>query len=168
MSKRFEIDELSEPSRDFARLLLARLPDVRPSCSMEAIDGLPGQHLHVRIKSPAGTDRDVVIWMEGGDEPSLAFGENGWHTHETHTRQVGPDEYQDESLIDLLDAILRDQFVLFEEPGAEPVPFGSVLDLRDPNALTEELTDPACSEQVRIKTFTGKGDREVNLADIEG
>jgi len=106
--------------------------------------------------------------MEGGDEPSLGFGEHGWHTHETNTRQVGPNEYQDESLIDLLEAILLDQFVLFEEPGADPVPLGSVLDLREPDALLKELTSPHCGGRLSIKTFTGNGDREVTVADIQG
>ena len=166
MSHRFGIDELSEASREFARLLLDRLPDVRQSCSIESIEGLPGLHLFVRVRSPAGPDRDVVIWMEEGDEPSLGFGEHGWHTHETNTKRVGPNEYRDESLIDLLDAIMLDQFVLFEEPGADPVPFGSVLDLRDPDDLLEELTSPYSGERLCIKTFTGDGDREVTVTDF--
>ncbi len=166
MSKRFAIDELPDVSREFARLFLARFPDLQPSCSRESIEGVPGLHLLIRIKSPAGTDRDVTIWMEMGDEPSLAFGEGGWHTHFSNTRQVGPNDYQEESLLDLLAAIFEDQVVIFEEPGDKPKAIDSVLDLRDPDALIEEFTTPDCTDRVRIKTFTGHGDREVELASF--
>ena len=105
--------------------------------------------------------------MEGGDEPSLAFGNRGWHTHEDHVRFVAPGECWEESPVSLLDAILHDQFVLFQESGEDPAAFGSALDLRNPTALLVELTSPHCGDRIRIKTFTGNGDREVSVADIQ-
>lgn len=168
MTRPLDIGELTEASREFAVGFLGRFPGLHASCSAETIAGVPGRHLLIRIVSPAGEDRNVTIWMEGGDEPSLAFGSGGWHTHDDFTRQLGPNLYQDESLFDLLEAILDDQFVVFEEPDAEPRPFRSVLDLRAPNAVIEEITNPHCSDRFLIKTFSGRGDREVSLADFRG
>ncbi len=168
MTEPFEIDQLTDLSRDFARQFLSRFPALASSCSSEPIEGFAGRHLLIRIDSPAGSDRNVTIWMECGDEPSLAFGTAGWHTHNDYTREIEPGLYCDESLLDLLEAILGDKFVLFEEPEAEPRPFSSVLDLREPNALLDELTSPDCSTRVRIKTFTGRSDREVSLDDLAG
>lgn len=163
-----DIDLLTDRSREFARQFMARFPALSSCCSGEAIEGIPGLHLHIHIESPAGPDRSVTIWMESGDEPSLAFGTGGWHTHNQHTSEVEPGLYREETLLDLLQAILGDEFVVFEEPDASPMPFSSVLDLRGPNALLEELTSSYCSKRVRIKCFTGRRDREVSLDDLEG
>ena len=183
MIERFEIDELAEPSQDFARQLLARFLHVRHYCSMETRSigkweegqwgfyEVPGLHLKVDIPSPAGNDRDVEIWMEDecGDEPSIGFGAGGWHLHGTYLREWG--DWREESIIDVLDAIFKDEFVCIEDRGwgwDAPGPFRDTLDFRDPSALVELLTDPFCSGQMSIKTFTGKGDRVVSLDDIEG
>jgi len=168
MTEHFDIDALTDLSKEFARRFLARFPALVSACSSESIEGIPGRHLRIHVDSPAGPDRNVTIWMNGGDEPSLGFGTGGWHTHDDYTREVEPGLCRDESLLDLLQAILEDQFVVFEEPDAAPRPFCSVLDLRNPNALLEELTSPHCSKRVRIKTFTGRNDREVALDDVEG
>ena len=168
MTAPLDIDQLTDLSREFARQFLARFPALASSCSSEAIEGVPGQHLRILIDSPAGSDRNVTIWMESGDEPSLAFGTGGWHTHNEHTREVEHGLYREETLLDLLQAILGDEFVVFEEPDAKPRPFSSVLDLRGPNALLDELTSPHCSKRVRLKSFTGRSDREVSLDDLEG
>ena len=168
MTDPFEIDQLTALSRDFARRFLARFPALASSCSSESIEGVSGRHLLIRIDSPAGSDRNATIWMENGDEPSLAFGTGGWHTHNEYTREVEPGLYCEESLLDLLEAILEDEFVVFEEPDALPRPFSNTLDLREPTALLDELTSPHCSKRVRIKTFTGRSDREVSLGDLQG
>lgn len=152
----FDLDELTDVSRDFARRFLARFPALSSSCSVETFAGVPGKHLRIHIDSPAGSDRDVTIWMLNGTEPSLGFG--NWHTHE--------DLHCEESLLDLLDAILRDQFVVCEDPDATPQPFSDVLDLREPDALLEELTWPRRGNRVRLATFSGRGDREVTLDDL--
>lgn len=168
MTEPFDIDHLTAVSRDFARQFLEQFPTLSSSCSSESIEGVPGKHLLICIESPAGSDRNVTIWMNDGDEPSLAFGPSGWHTHDDYTRQFEPGMYCDESLLDLLQAILNDEFVVIEELDCVPKPFNSVLDLREPNALLEELTSPRCSKRVRLKTFTGRGDRDVAIDDLEG
>ncbi len=116
MTEPFEIDQLTDSSRDFARRFLARFPALASYCSIEPIEGVPGRHLRIHIDSPADSGRNVTIWMESGNEPSLAFGTGGWHTHNDYTRQIEPGLYCDESLLDLLQAILGDEFVVFEEP----------------------------------------------------
>jgi hypothetical protein len=168
MTAPLDIDQLTALSREFARQFLVRFPTLSSSCSSEVIEGVPGRHLLIRVDSPAGSDRNVTMWMESGDEPSLAFGTGGWHTHNEYTREVEPGLYRAESLLDVLQAILGDEFVVLEEPDAAPRPFSSVLDLRGPSALLDELTSPHCSKRVRLKSFTGRRDREVSLDDLEG
>ena len=168
MTAPLDIGQLTDLSREFARQFLARFPTLSSSCSSEVIEGVPGRHLLIRIDSPAGSDRNVTIWMERGEEPSLAFGTGGWHTHNEYIREVEPGLYRDESLLELLQAILGDEFVVLEEPDAGPSPFSSVMDLRRPNALLDELTSPHCSKRVRLESFTGRRDREFSLDDLEG
>ena len=167
MAEPLEIARLAAPSRAFAHQLLHELPQLRASCTMAPIPGLPDLHLVVRVASPVDIGRSVVLWMESGDEPSLAFGRHGWHVHETYSRRTTSGTFCDESLIDLLRAILADEVVLFAEDGAEPVPFGSVLDLREPDALLDVLTRPHGSGGIRILTFTGRGDRHVSRHDLD-
>ena len=166
MPSPFDIDNLTDTSREFAREFLGRFPALASCCSTQSLEGIPGNHLAIQIDSPAGADRKVCIWMEGEHEPSLVFGADGWHTHNTHYRELGDGRYRNESLLDLLQAILTDEFVICEEPDAPPDRMSSVLDLRDPTALLDEVTSPGSSERIRIKSFTGRADRETSLADL--
>lgn len=160
-----DLEQLTDESRSYARELLQLFPQLEASCTAEVQKGFPGQHLLVQVTSPKAPDRNVTIWMESGTEPSLGFGDRGWHTHEDHVRCTAPGKYEAETLIDLLEAIQRDQFVLIEDAGRPREAFGSVLDLRDSQAMLEQLTTPGFKGPLRIKTFTGSGDQDIMSAD---
>lgn len=157
------IDELTQVSAAFARQLLDRMPEFERHCAVETLAGVEGRHLLVRIPSPAGPDRDITIWMCGGTEPSLSFGKDGWHTHNTHFRELREDVWEEESLLDLLEAILRDDVVLCRDLGGDVARDWCVLDLRNPDAIEVELTDPyGTSERIRLMSFSGKTDQTIS------
>jgi hypothetical protein len=80
-----------------------------------------------------------------------------------------PPETKDgaDALLDLLDAIFADEFVLAEDVGGDHEGHCGVLDMRDANALAEYLTGPWSAPRVRIKSFTGRRDQEIGLDDIQ-
>lgn len=150
-----DFSRLSTPSREFANRLFPVVPEAE-SCSR--MEGGTSTDLLVEIPSPTeDPDRRVVIWMEGGDEPSLAFGD--WHTHAGLWNE-------DDAIIDLVQAILADQFVLIYDVGGEHSGHCGVLDLRIEDALVEELTSKYSPGRVRIRTWSGRGDREVGVQDL--
>ncbi|MCY3002414.1 MAG: hypothetical protein NTV21_11480 [Planctomycetota bacterium] len=151
-----ELAKLSPESRQFATRLFAAVPQAEPCSRME---GRAHADLLVEIPSPTGDpDRRLVIWMEGGDEPSVGFGE--WHTHDGLWGG-------DDAMVELVKAILADQFVLAHDIGGTHPGSCGGLDLRDPNALVEELTSRHSPGRVRLWTWSGRGDREVGLQDLE-
>lgn len=151
-----ELAKLSPASRQFATRLFTAVPQAEPCSRME---GRAHADLLVEIPSPTGDpDRRLSIWMEGGDEPSVGFGE--WHTHDG----LWPG---DDAMVELVKAILADQFVLTHDVGGTHPGSCEGLDLRDPNALVEELTSRHSPGRVRLRTWSGRGDREVGLQDLE-
>ena len=81
-------DLLTDESRVFARQLLARFPNLRTNAVMERDAGREWWSLVVKVAALSGEpDAKLVVWVEDGGEPSVAFG--GWHTHasgNTHLR----------------------------------------------------------------------------------
>ena len=157
--------KLAEPSRSFLTLLARRLPDFARHARMELRSGSEGHDLLVELTSPTGDPkRDLVLWMENGDEPSVGFGE--WHTHDWYPRGAGPSATA-EAMIDLIELILADRIVLLQNVGGEHDGSIDFLDLRDPEALADELTAPWSPGRARILTWSGRGDREVSLGDLK-
>lgn len=56
---------------------------------------------------------------------------------------------------------------LVQDVGGEHDGSVVLLDLRDPEALADELTAPWSSGRARILTWSGRGDREVSLGDLK-
>jgi hypothetical protein len=149
-------ERLQPESRDFARRLFNALPAIRRHARMEGWDEYS---LVVEVESPTGdAQRQLTISVEGR-EPSVFFGE--WHTHSN----MWPSGVDD--IVQLVEAILNDQFVIIINVGGQHDGLKGILDLRNPDALLEELADGHSSGRVRIKTFTGRGDQEVGLNDLK-
>jgi hypothetical protein len=85
----------------------------------------------------------------------VGFGD--WHTHAT---VWGND------IIDLVKAILSDQFVLTYDVGGDYPGHCGVIDLRTPDALVEALTGKYSPGRVKIRTWSGAGDREIGIHDL--
>jgi hypothetical protein len=155
--------KLSPASRRFAERLLTSLPRLAPHAFME-----PGRErpdvfeLLVEVPSPTGDPaRTLVLWMDGG-EPSLAFGP--WHTHAGLFHEVQGDH--DEALLETAAAILSDRFVLCFDVGGAHDGHAGVLDLRDENALAEELTSASSPGTVDLRSWGGTADRRVASSDL--
>lgn len=149
-----ELARLSHASSSFAARLFEAIPQARQHARME---GQSFADLLVVIPSPTGLpERQLVIWMNGGDEPSLAFSD--WHTH------AGLEE-SDDGIIRLAKAILADMYGVAFDVGRSEA-WGQGLDLSVPDELLEELTSPGSSGRLKIVTWSGLGDREVSVREL--
>ena len=147
------LERLTPDSCAFARAILARRPELARWLSRE--EGEDGDHLLARIPSPTGDEaRTLILWMES-DEPSVAFG--AWHTHATVWAWNREPVDQDAALVALIDDILSDHIVLAVDEASPDWP--AALDLREPDALLDELTRPGGSGRVRLLSWTGSADR---------
>ncbi|MGG5822146.1 hypothetical protein [Falsiroseomonas sp. HW251] len=145
-------------SRRLAKAVFARLPKLRRHAFVVQSEDEPdGLTLVIRVQPPCGaTDRPMAIWVCQGN-PSIGYGPE--HTHECPTdRGIA-------WVVDWAAAILRDDVVIMQDFGwvADE---GAWIDLRKPDALLEELTHPCSSGRIRLRTWSGWGDREVCLADF--
>jgi len=160
----FDLDRLTPQSRALAEKLLARRPDFRSYMRMED-GGEGGDHLVLEVPSPTGDSRRTVcLWMEGGNEPSVGFGP-GWHTHDGlwPPRSEDPDD----AAIEVVEVALADQLAVVTHIGGEYDGYQDVVDLRDPDALADELTrPPGAPDRLRVETWSGQHDREVGPDDI--
>ena len=69
------------------------------------------------IDSPTGNDYlQIALWMCGKDL-SVTFGP--WHTHVDHEKRISEEEYVSETIVDVVRAIIRDEFVVCENVGGE-------------------------------------------------
>jgi hypothetical protein len=152
------LDELTPASRAFAERLLRACPQVRWHARVPASDEPPPRELLLALPSPTGdASRDVTLWMERGVS-SLGFG--AWHTHADLWTGDGNGE-----LIALLQAIVAGRFVLaYDVAGARRRP--DALDLRDPEALAEALTQRYAPGRLRLVSWAGTADAEVGLEDV--
>src|SRR5579884_1741602 len=130
---------------------------------MESKPDRPEQfELIVEAPSPTGDpNRTLVVWMEDG-EPSLGFGD--WHTHAGlfgEIRGAGCD-----GLLATARAIYSDQFVLCYQVCGEDDEHCGVIDLRDPDALADELTSKGASGALDLRSWGGSADGRVTLNSL--
>jgi len=166
--ERTELDEtrITSESRLFAVDLFARFPELRRHSAMERIEGEETWILVVTVPAASGDPRsDLSIWVDGGDDPSVMFGD--WHTHENVWGAGLEDGAERTALLDLIAGILADRFVMCEEVGGAGDGFGTILDLSEHDALLEELTSPGSPGRARLRSWSGRLDREVALEDLE-
>jgi hypothetical protein len=164
-----ELDEsrITSESRSFATDLFTRFPELRPHAAMERQRGHESWSLVVTVPAPSGDPRsELVVWVDGGDDPSVAFG--GWHTHENVWGAGAVDRSEREALLELIAGILADRFVICEDVGGIGDGAATILDMSDHDSLLEELTGKYSPGRVRLRSWSGRLDREVGLEDLEG
>jgi hypothetical protein len=164
-----ELDEsrITGESRRFAADLFARFPDLRRHAGMERQQDHDTWTLVVTVPAPSGDPRsELVIWVDGGDDPSVAFG--GWHTHENVWSAGTGAGAERRALLDLIAGILADRFVICEDVGGVGDGTATILDLSVHDALLEELTSKYSPGRARLRSWSGRLDREVGLEDLEG
>ncbi len=117
------------------------------------------------IDSPTGnTCLQIALWMCRKDL-SVTFGP--WHTHVNHDKRISEDEYVSETIVDVVRAIIRDEFVVCEDIGGEHPGFKSRLDLRYKEAILEEITSDYSPGHIRISSWGGSQDGEYNVSNPE-
>lgn len=164
-----ELDEsrITGESRRFAADLFARFPELRLHAAMECQQGHDTWTLVVSVPAPSGDSRSqLVIWVDGGDDPSVAFG--AWHTHENVWGAGTEDGAERGALLDLIAGILADRFVICEDVGGACNGTATIVDLSEPDAILEQLTSKYSSGRARVRSWSGRIDREVGLEDLEG
>lgn len=152
-----DLEQLTAESQMLAQLLFAKCPELVQYAEMVKRSSSDKYDLRVVVPSPTGTKNlTVVVWMEGGYEPSLGFGP--WHTHGSSLMYESPFHH----IVDLADKILADQTCFYRDKD-ETKRVLHVINHLDTYALIELLTDPTSSGHGRITTWSGKGDREVSM-----
>ena len=126
--------KLERASLDFAARLFASRPTIKTCASMEVDSSDSALRPYLwKFRCRREIERNVTIWMEKG-VPSLEFG--SWHTH----ADLWDAKDNSEALIDLFNAIMSDRFVLIFDVGGVYDGSVGVVDLREPDALVDELT----------------------------
>lgn len=146
------------------RMLAERIIEARPCCAaLVRIDESRGQPLLV-LRSPTDdAARNVVLWDDDGD---LGLGFVAWHTHgniAAWTRDAG-DEVS--SLTAIVLAIIDGELVGTVDVGGPHDGAEGLLDLAERDAVAEELTSRFSPGRIRIRTWSGRGDRELSLDDL--
>lgn len=166
--KRIALDEtrLGATSRALATALFAAFPAARDSAHM--VDGAEadGYSPEIALDSPTcDPGRRLGVWLDESGIPSVDFGT--WHTHGDVLSGDSSLPRRVRAVSDIVAAILADQLVLIVDVGGEYSGHTSVLDLREPDALEDELTSRYSPGCLRIQSWSGRLDREVGLSDLE-
>ena len=157
-------DVLTDESRVFARVLFARYPDLQAHAVMEREAGREQWSLVVKVPAPSGeSDAELVVWVEDGGEPSVAFG--GWHTHATVWAAEDSEGSEHHQLLQLVAGILCDRFIACQDVGGIAPGSATILDLAVADAVLEELTSKYSAGKVRLISWTGSCDGIIGLGD---
>jgi hypothetical protein len=107
--------------------------------------------------------RDIVLWDDDGD---LGLGFGQWHTHGNIAWWVREADSQEASLIAIALSIVDGETVIADDLDGPNDGIGGFLDLREPDAVLDELTRRGAPSGLRIRTWSGRGDRDVSLGDL--
>jgi hypothetical protein len=143
-------------SQRLAAALFENFPIAKHRASMIESEEPDGQSLIARIPSPVGdSERDVLIWVDEAATPSIEFGPS--HTHGS------PDDSGIAEVLELCKAILSDQFLIIQDQGGKYDGHAGWVDIREPDALIEELTSPYSPGHAVLKSWSGRADRVVGV-----
>jgi hypothetical protein len=170
---------ITNESRLFAEELFERFPEFRRYATMERQSGDESWNLVVVVPAPSGDPKtDMTVWVQKGDppEPSVEFGM--WHTHESVWAEIvwyrgikwGESIYSESDrskLLNLIAGILAERFILCEDIGGVGDGSVGILDLSREDAILEELTSKYSPGRVRLRSWTGRLDREMSLDDLD-
>jgi hypothetical protein len=152
-------DALGSVSKRLAAALFAAIPEARNHVSMFQSGEADGQSLIVRIPSPSGdSERCVQIWVDEVATPTIEFGPTHTHCSADHNGVA--------EVVDLCQAILQDNLLIIQDVGGQHDGSSGWLDVRGPEALTEELTDPYSPGSAKLKSWSGRADRDVGLESL--
>lgn len=146
-------------SQRFAAAFFDAFPHLRQFATMFSSSEPDGLSLNVMAPSPSGDkDRFIQVWVDEEMTPTVGFGP-------THTHQSS-DEAGIAETIDHCRAVFADKLLIIEDVGGEYDGHSSWVDLRDPDALLEEITSPYSPGDARLKSWSGIADRLVGPQDF--
>ncbi len=155
----FDPDALGAISRRLAQAAFLSLPQLRQYAHVVKSGEDDGLSLVIAVPSPTDDpNRQLVIWVDEVATPSIGFGPA--HTHENK------DDDGIAAVVELAGAILDDRLLIIEDVGGAYPGHGSWIDLREPNALVEELTSPYSPGHALLKSWSGKADRQVSTESL--
>lgn len=145
--------------------LLLAIERARPSLASRIVRE-PGA-ASARVTSPREASRDVLLWVDPGDDLGLGFG-RGWHTHGNIADWHRPGHATEiDTLVAVVLAIVDGEIVLARELGGPYDGHETILDHGEPDALLEALTCKNAPARLRLLAWSGEGDREVSIAELE-
>lgn len=155
----FDLDALGAVSRRLAEAVFSSLPQLRRHARVVRSGESDGLSLSLVVPSPTGDpDRTLVVWVDEAATPSVGFGPSHAHEH--------GDEDGIAATVDRATAILLGQVLIIEDVGGAYPGHGSWIDLRDPDALEEELTSPYSPGSALLKSWSGEADRQVSTDSL--
>ena len=157
----FDVNSLGTISRRLATAALTAQPRFERYASAVKGHEADGLSLVPEIPSPPGdAGRLLTVWVDEVCTPSIGFGPT--HTHEA------PDDDGIAAVVDRAKAVLADQVVIIRDVGGLYPGGVSFLDLRDGDALMEELTSPHSPGQALLISWSGQSDRAVSTESLPG
>jgi hypothetical protein len=148
------IEALSPPLQFIALRLMAERPELRALVHVSDDDAPK-----LVIRSPTDDrGRDAVFWDDDGD---LGLGFGRWHTHGNIAWWVREAGSEEASLIAVALSITDGELVIADHRDGPNEGIGIVLDLHEPDAVLDELTRRGAPNGLRLRTWSGQGDREV-------
>lgn len=147
-------------SKRLASALFSAFPDARARAQTIHSGEADGLSLSVLFPSPVN-DADILlqVWVDEVATPSVGFGPS--HTH------FAPDEIGIAEAIDPCRAIMSDQLLIIQDIGGEYDGHAAWLDLRNAQALEEEITSLHSPGRARLKSWSGLADREIGPDSLE-
>lgn len=153
-------DRLGSVSKRLAAAVFAEFPLLIQQARMTHLSETDGLSLVISLNSPTGDDqRRIELWVDEAITPSFGFGPD--HSHSA------PDDAGITEFLGLLRAALNDQLLIAIDMGGTHDGHAAWLDTRDPFALLSELASPYSPGSLRLKSFSGAGDRTVNANDLD-
>jgi hypothetical protein len=154
-----EESALGAISRQLSGAIFMAFPELRNHARMHQSKERDGLSLSIVVPSPTNDpNREICIWVDEVSTPSIGFGSS--HTHESPNK-LGMNE-----LLDKLRAILEDKLVIIEDIGGKFPSYADWIDLRQPQALEDELTGEFSPGRVLLKPWSGKNDQEVDISEL--
>jgi hypothetical protein len=103
-------------------------------------EGRTGSNIVAHFPSPTGDDtRTIHVWMEDDDD----------------------------AIVDAVTRVMTGELVLVRDVGGKHDGHEDAIDLREPDALIEELTSRYSPGRAIVRTWSGAGDRVIGLDDLE-
>jgi hypothetical protein len=147
---------LGVASRRMSLAIFTAMPELYQYATTISSGEIDGLSLKLLIHSPTGDDsRGCLVWVDEVGTPSIGFGPS-------HT-QSEPDYAGIAEILDILRAIRADQILIIEDVGGKYSGHGGWIDIREPDALEEELTSPHSPGRVLLKSWSGKADRAISI-----